>query len=104
MNIGQILETHLGWASASLGKQVNDMIEKIQNEGQTNDLKDKLLDIYDSDTHQKIIKKMGDDQILELANNLKDGIFQHLYLMVRKKRYLKSFRKSGVSVQDKSAL
>ena len=30
MNIGQILETHLGWASASLGRQVNDMINKMQ--------------------------------------------------------------------------
>ena len=34
MNIGQILETHLGWASASLGKQVNSMLTKMQTEGQ----------------------------------------------------------------------
>ena len=32
MNIGQILETHLGWASASLGRQVSDMITKMKNE------------------------------------------------------------------------
>ncbi len=74
MNIGQILETHLGWASASLGRQVNDMIKKIQSEGQTNNLRDKLLDIYNLQDHQKIIKNMNDDEILELANNLKDGI------------------------------
>jgi len=74
MNIGQILETHLGWASASLGKQVNNMIKKIQSEGQTNNLKDKLLEIYDLKNHQDIIKNMNDDEILELGNNLKDGI------------------------------
>ncbi len=74
MNIGQILETHLGWASASLGRQVNHMIKKIQSEGQTNDLRNKLLDIYDLNDHQKIIKSMNDDEILELGNNLKDGI------------------------------
>ncbi len=74
MNIGQILETHLGWASASFGRQVNTMIEKIQKEGQTKNLKDKLLDIYDLEDHQKIIKNMNDDEILELANNLKDGV------------------------------
>ncbi len=74
MNIGQILETHLGWASASLGKQVNQMIKKIQSEGQTNDLRKKLLEIYDLDYHQKSIKNMNDDEILELGNNLKDGI------------------------------
>ncbi len=74
MNIGQILETHLGWASASLGKQVNQMIKKIQSEGQTDDLKNKLLEIYSLDNHKKIIKNMNDDEILELGNNLKDGI------------------------------
>ncbi len=74
MNIGQILETHLGWASASLGKQVNKMIEQIQTEGQTKNLKEKLIDIYNLQDHQKIIKNMDDDQVLELANNLRDGI------------------------------
>ncbi|MDC3156403.1 DNA-directed RNA polymerase subunit beta [Pelagibacteraceae bacterium] len=74
MNIGQILETHLGWASASLGRQVNEMIKKIQTEGQTNDLRKKLLDIYDLEKHQSIIKNMNDDEILELGNNLKEGI------------------------------
>ena len=74
MNIGQILETHLGWASASLGKQVNEMLKKIQSEGQTNNLRNKLLEIYDLENHQKIIKNMNDDEILELGNNLKEGI------------------------------
>jgi len=74
MNIGQILETHLGWASASLGKQVKEMLAKIQSEGQTDNLRNKLLEIYDLESHQKIIKNMNDDEILELGNNLKDGI------------------------------
>ena len=74
MNIGQILETHLGWASASLGRQVNNMIKNIQTEGQTINLKEKLLEIYDLDKHQKIIKNMNDDEILELGNNLKEGV------------------------------
>ncbi len=74
MNIGQILETHLGWASASLGRQVNEMIKKIQKEGQTTDLRKKLLEIYSLDKHQKLIKNMNDDEILELGNNLKEGI------------------------------
>ena len=74
MNIGQILETHLGWASASLGRQVNEMLKKIQSEGQTNNLREKLLDIYTAEKHQKVIKNMNDDEILELGNNLKEGI------------------------------
>ncbi len=74
MNIGQILETHLGWASASLGKQVNKMISKMNIEGQTKDLKSKLIEIYDLQNHKKLIEKMNDDEIYELANNLKEGI------------------------------
>ena len=56
MNIGQILETHLGWASASLGRQVNQMLNKIQFQGQTNDLRNKLLEIYNIEEHQSKIK------------------------------------------------
>ena len=74
MNIGQILETHLGWASASLGRQVSEMIKSIQSEGQTKNLRNKLLEIYDLEKHQKIIKNMNDDEIFELGNNLKEGI------------------------------
>jgi len=74
MNIGQILETHLGWASSSYGKQVKEMLTKMQNEGQSSELKDKLIEIYNHDTHKKLINKMNDDEIYELADNIKDGV------------------------------
>ena len=74
MNIGQILETHLGWASASLGNQVNQMISQLKIDGQTQKLQDKLLEIYDYKDHKEEILKMNDDQMLELAENLKEGI------------------------------
>ena len=74
MNLGQILETHLGWASSLLGKQVNEMIGKMQNEGHSKDLKNKLVDVFNEENHKKSINKMNDDDLLELANNLKEGI------------------------------
>ena len=74
MNIGQILETHLGWASASLGNQVNQMISQLKVDGQTKKLQEKLLEIYDYKDHKEEILKMNDDQMLELAENLKEGI------------------------------
>ena len=74
MNIGQILETHLGWASASLGKQVNAMLSKMKTEGQSKDLRKKLLEIYKNDHHKKLVDKMNDDEVFELASNLKEGI------------------------------
>ena len=74
MNLGQILETHLGWASASLGKEVNALLSKIKTAGHTRDLKHKLLDIYEQENHKKTVEIMNDDEIIELAHNLKDGI------------------------------
>ncbi len=74
MNIGQILETHLGWASASFGKQVKEMLNKMQNEGQTSNLKNTLMKVYDNDSHSKLVSKMNDDEVIELANNLKEGV------------------------------
>jgi len=74
MNLGQILETHLGWASASLGKQVSNMINQMQTAGHTRDLKDELLSIYDQKEHAELVQKMNDDDVLELANNLKEGV------------------------------
>ncbi len=74
MNIGQILETHLGWASASLGKQVSEMIENMQKEGHSQNLKKTLLSIYDNKNHTDLINKMNDDEVVELSSNLKSGI------------------------------
>ncbi|MDC2979532.1 DNA-directed RNA polymerase subunit beta [Pelagibacteraceae bacterium] len=106
MNIGQILETHLGWASASLGRQVNDMINKMQKEGQTADLKNKLLEIYDIDNHKQIINKMNDDEISELATNLKDGIpfATPVFDGAKEKDISDLLEKSGVSITGQEIL
>ncbi len=106
MNIGQILETHLGWASASLGRQVTSMISKIQKEGKTKDLKNKLLDIYDLDGHKKVIDKMNDDEILELADNLKEGIpfSTPVFDGAKEKDISNLLEKSGVSITGQETL
>ena len=106
MNIGQILETHLGWASASLGRQVNNMIQKMHKEGQTKDLKDKLLDIYNLENHKKIIDKMNDDEVLELADNLKEGIpfATPVFDGAKEKDISNLLEKSGVSVSGQEIL
>jgi DNA-directed RNA polymerase subunit beta len=52
MNVGQIFETHLGWAARGLGKQIGEMLEEMAPQGQGFDAKDvkqvraKLKDIY----------------------------------------------------------
>ena len=106
MNIGQILETHLGWASSSLGRQVNQMINKIQVEGQTKDLKNKLLEIYDDKNHKKSIEIMNDDDVLELAQNLKEGVpfATPVFDGAKEKDITKLLESSGVSISGQEVL
>ncbi len=70
MNVGQILETHLGWACASLGGQIGEL---LQSEKMAQ-LRDTLEDIYDSNTFEKEIAGLSNDQLVELARNLRCGV------------------------------
>ncbi|MFT5703342.1 MAG: DNA-directed RNA polymerase subunit beta [Rickettsiales bacterium] len=76
MNIGQILETHLGWASVNIGKQVSDLLEKIAHgkEKLVNNLREKILEVYSGDLESKKIKAMSDDELLIFSNTLKEGV------------------------------
>ncbi len=74
MNVGQILETHLGWACAGLGRQVGDALAAMQNGGKMTDLRKTLVDIYDDPDEAKAIKAMDEGELVELAGNLETGI------------------------------
>ena len=75
MNVGQILETHLGWASHGLGREVRGVIEAVQNgAGEKAGLRKGLEKIYGKDLYKEDINSMDDDQVKELAGNLVDGV------------------------------
>ena len=75
MNVGQILETHLGWASAGLGRQIGDIVEKARRQGnQTRELRRVLNNIYVDKTDREDIKELDDQQVLELGDNLRLGV------------------------------
>jgi len=75
MNVGQILETHLGWASAGLGRRIGEMVDRLKRDGgQTRDLRRYLNTIYTDRTDQSDIKELADPQLLELADNLRHGV------------------------------
>ncbi|MDX1916347.1 MAG: DNA-directed RNA polymerase subunit beta [Methylophilus sp.] len=72
MNIGQILETHLGWAAKGLGKRIGDM---LQAETKVAEIRQFLDKIYNSSTGKKEdIASFTDQEVLELAQNLKHGV------------------------------
>ena len=74
MNVGQILETHLGWACAGLGRQVGEILDAFpEGTSEMSDLRQKLSDIY-GDAYSEILSGMDDDELVEMANNLRNGV------------------------------
>jgi len=74
MNVGQILETHLGWACANLGRQIAEMLDKLKHGTKAADLRKQLKAIYGEKTFKAEMGELTDEQILELANNLRGGV------------------------------
>ncbi len=74
MNVGQILETHLGWAAAGLGQQIGKVLEGYKhNTASVADVRKKLQDIYGPQLYAEEISELSDAEVLELGENLKPG-------------------------------
>jgi DNA-directed RNA polymerase subunit beta len=71
MNVGQILETHLGWACAGLGRQVAAAVDAYYKQGNAKGLRTTLEDIYGKD---ETIASLADDDLASMAKNLKRGV------------------------------
>ncbi len=72
MNVGQILETHLGWSCSELGDQIKTYLKNFENEFEK--LKNKLKDIYGNEYFTNIISKLSKKEIFELLENISNGI------------------------------
>lgn len=75
MNVGQILETHLGAAAFNLGKQVTAMLQNYkEGSASTDDIRRDLGNLYMSKVDRDDINGLNDTELLEMAGNLKTGI------------------------------
>ena len=75
MNVGQILETHLGAACRGLGRQINEMLEKVhESDKAMAKLRDKLRAVYGETDYERSVAPLSDDEVLELSNNLTAGV------------------------------
>ena len=70
MNVGQVLETHLGWAAKELGSKIKDLIDEGQN---VSEIRSLLNKIYGNDPN-KNLNSLNDKEIQELAGNLRNGV------------------------------
>ena len=75
MNIGQIMETHLGWASAGLGKQIGAAVEAYRKDKKKeDDLRKTITGIYMKPEVKKEISEMKGEELVELGQNLEKGV------------------------------
>jgi len=71
MNVGQVLEVHLGWASKGLGLRIGEMLKA---QAKAAELREFLKKIYNESGKTEDLDNLTDDEILALTNNLKSGV------------------------------
>src|SRR3990167_1184578 len=71
MNVGQVLETHLGWASKALGRKIGKMIDAHQSE---KNIRQFLNSVYGVGKHKESLTSLDGDALMTLADNLREGV------------------------------
>jgi DNA-directed RNA polymerase subunit beta len=71
MNVGQILETHMGWACRGLGVLIGEAVDKYRGTQKAEELKHLLRDIYGKD---ETIDSLDEEQLVELSDNIRRGV------------------------------
>jgi len=74
MNVGQVLETHLGWAAHELGRQINQMLEQRRSVSDLRKFIDKIYNDPKGGARKEDIKSLTDEEISDLAHNLRSGV------------------------------
>ena len=72
MNVGQILETHLGWSCSELGEQIKKYLKDFEKK--FDKIQEKLKDIYGEEYYDNVISKLSKKEIAELVENLSNGV------------------------------
>ncbi|MFT6426342.1 MAG: DNA-directed RNA polymerase subunit beta [Celeribacter sp.] len=74
MNVGQILETHMGWAARGMGIQVDEALQEYRRSGDMTPVKDAMKFVYGDNVHDEILKDLDDADLLEKAGNVINGV------------------------------
>ena len=74
MNVGQILETHMGWASRGLGIKIDEALQEYRRGGDLTPVKEAMRLAYGEDVYQEGLEGLDDDQLIEVAANATFGV------------------------------
>jgi DNA-directed RNA polymerase subunit beta len=72
MNVGQILETHLGWACSNIGRDIGRLVDRLAKGGDEAGLRQRLADVYEGDGAG--LAELDSAELRELAGNLRAGV------------------------------
>jgi DNA-directed RNA polymerase subunit beta len=71
MNVGQVLEVHLGWAGKGIGQRIGNM---LQAEAKVSEMRTFMEELYNSTGRKEDLSQLSDTQVLEMAGNLTNGV------------------------------
>ncbi|MEM7241106.1 MAG: DNA-directed RNA polymerase subunit beta [Pseudomonadota bacterium] len=74
MNVGQILETHMGWAARGLGKSIDEALQEYRRSGDMTPVQDAMKVAYGPEVYDDMIKGLSKDKFLEVAGNVTEGV------------------------------
>ncbi|MEL6920631.1 MAG: DNA-directed RNA polymerase subunit beta, partial [Pseudomonadota bacterium] len=74
MNVGQILETHLGWACAGMGKKIGEMVDAYKQSGDTKPLRMTLEQFMPDNNRNEPIRTMDDDSVVRVGEQFTRGV------------------------------
>ncbi len=74
MNVGQILETHLGWACRGLGVQIGDLLEAYNSGKSDKEIRSFLKDVYGEKDYRADMQSLQEPELIELATNMRNGV------------------------------
>ncbi len=74
MNVGQILETHMGWAARNLGKSIDLSLQEYRRSGDMSPVQDAMKIAYGNELYDEVLKDMPKDNFLEAAGNVTKGV------------------------------
>ncbi|KUJ76586.1 DNA-directed RNA polymerase subunit beta [Ruegeria marisrubri] len=74
MNVGQILETHMGWAARGLGLKIDEALQEYRRSGDLTPVRDAMKHAYGEDVYAEGISNMDEDELVEAASNVTRGV------------------------------
>ncbi|MFQ5900229.1 MAG: DNA-directed RNA polymerase subunit beta [Thermodesulfobacteriota bacterium] len=103
MNVGQILETHLGWTAKTLGKKIEEFVEKKVGPSR---IRDFIKGIYSDEKFSKFLDSLNNEEVSILADNLKKGVYMATPVFdgASEADIKNSFKKAGLPVSGKTIL